>query len=242
MSVLYRTHGYALSGAVTRPFNEQIDVQAGLMGHGDGGHSTAQAEKFNHRNLVRFETAVGHSAGSHDPAANRHSSVASMTVEKLNILNMVTVEKVVSRINCNHAFNGKKSTEAEMLPFGSHIEGFKIGGFPVIFQLDHALLSTCATWKDIVAHCKPTPAPAPGTTFVCTLVKSVQYDCPGVTWDSKTGVLVVPDFGKIYVGMLACDSCKRRLTMLHFELGSAVQLTSRVGVVESNNVIPCPPC
>jgi hypothetical protein len=252
MGAVYRTNGYALAGTITRPFNEQIDVQAALIGHTDGGHAAVSAANFNHKHIVSFNSAAIHSAGSHDPADDCHHSVISARVEGLNVLNVLTVDRIVARINCKHPPSPKSQTpkstklpdvEPLMLPFGAHIEGLKIAGCPVDIQFDCDLLGKHATWQDIVDHCKPTPKPEPGAPFVCSLVKNVVSACPGVNWNPKTGALEVKDFGNIFLARLVLEPSRRWLTMLQLELGSAVQLVARVGSIENNNVCTtCPPC
>jgi hypothetical protein len=75
-----------------------------------------------------------------------------------------------------------------------------------------------------------------GSTYA-TLVKSINWagaPYPGARIDHHS--IVIPDFGKIFVGELLITDVSRRLTMLRFELGSPTGGDVACAEVESNGI------
>jgi hypothetical protein len=55
----------------------------------------------------------------------------------------------------------------------------------------------------------------------CTLVKSVEHDQPNVL-KTYGNVIIVPQFGKVFLGEMTVKSGTRHITMLRLELGSPI--------------------
>jgi hypothetical protein len=69
----------------------------------------------------------------------------------------------------------------------------------------------------------------------CSLVKQVQCAAPGVT--SYANVLIVPDFGTVYLAELLMLEHRRRVTMLRLQLGSPLDGTMEIGGGENNGAL-----
>src|SRR5579864_181915 len=61
---IYNGHGHALSGHITRPFDHQIEVQAGMSLPTTGGVGQSRVENFRFREYVSFSAAYTYVAGS----------------------------------------------------------------------------------------------------------------------------------------------------------------------------------
>ena len=58
-------------------------------------------------------------------------------------------------------------------------------------------------------------------TAPCTIVKKLECDCPDVTVHGHT--LRIPNFGRVFFGVLLASRGTRRLNMLQFDLGSPAE-------------------
>jgi hypothetical protein len=66
---------------------------------------------------------------------------------------------------------------------------------------------------------------------LCSLVQEIQGDCAGKSFGH---VLVIPEFGKVFLGELLLDHNSFHLIMLRFELGCPVQGCLGVGDTRTN--------
>jgi hypothetical protein len=71
-----------------------------------------------------------------------------------------------------------------------------------------------------------------GKLLPCSLVKQVQCASPGVT--SYANVLIVPDFGTVYLAELLMTENQRRLAVLRLDLGSPLAATMVVCTGDGN--------
>jgi hypothetical protein len=209
---LYHAHTTALAGTLRKPFSEHIETQAGSALSVTGGVSNSRVEKFRHRDMLScdaaYTTAVGHGEGG------LHTTLVTATVEYLNILNMVTADRVVTRIASRHKLDG---TEPSILTVGSHIDNLKIAGQPVEFEYDGDFLST---W-DTFAEAKTGAASKPGASvhdgmIGASIVKSIKAPA-GLTVENNR--IHFPEFGSIYLGELYIWRDRRKLTMMRLVLG-----------------------
>ena len=95
---LYRAHGLAAAGHLTSPHNEPIEIQAANALPSDGGHGVVGVENFRHRDVVSFASAHTQVTGVENTKDGKtfHHTLVSTTIEKLNILNIVTADTVVA--------------------------------------------------------------------------------------------------------------------------------------------------
>lgn len=232
---LYHAHGHALSGRIQRPFSEIVDAQAASSLPISGGHGSAAGKDFSHRNLLSFKTANTHVSGSEDSDGN-HTSMVSISVEGLNVMDVVTADRIVARIACHHK---PGDDEPSIVISGSHFDNLRIAGTPVTVAIDHDLFQRIDTFDSTLKEIdknkdfkqkaldpfytgKQLKKPAREGTLLCSCVKSLS-DVPGAAQDGHW--YVVPQFGKVFVGEVVSQYQKRRLTMLRIELGSPIQGT-----------------
>ena len=236
----YNAHGHALSGEVLRPFHETIEVQAAMSLPTRGGYGSARVENFRLKGAVSFRSASTQVMGSFDTHSKSHTTLVSTTIEGLNFLDMVTADRIVMRLAShfhldNDAAPPVVDKEPHILALGSHFVNLRIAGCPVRVEFDHELFLRIDTFealrKELDSNAgfrkmaldpyhtgHPQDPPKECGVVLCSLVKDIQIDCPGVT--RKGHVLTVPEFGKVYVAELIAEHSRRTLTMLRFELGS----------------------
>jgi hypothetical protein len=233
-SHVYSAYGHALSGRISRPLDHIIEVQAGMSLPSIGGIGNARVEDFRFRDFVSFKAAYTHVAGSMSDS-EVHTSLVTSTVEDLNVLDIVTADRVVTRLASRSKLHDK---EPQITVFGSKIENLRIAGCVTHIELEDKLFLRLKTFESIRKEFASNAefrkiAADPFLTgqskksidahgvVVCSLVKDMTIEkCPGV---KRIGhAFEVPEFGRVYVGELFAQHRKRTLTMLRLELGCPV--------------------
>jgi len=231
---LYHAHGHALSGRLTRPLDHVLEVQAGTSLPTIGGHGTTSANNFRFQDLISFRHAYTHVSGSQNEKDGSYTTQATSTIEDLNILDVVTADRVVARLSSER---GPKDDESHVLFLGSKFQNLRIAGTPVDVELNHELFQRMDTFQSFKKEFKSNSefrkmaedpfltgdkqnVPDPEGVLLCSLVKDMRTASAGV---KRVGhALEVPQFGKVYVGELHVENHRRAITMLRLELGSPV--------------------
>lgn len=230
---VYSAYGHALSGRITRPLDHIIEVQAGMSLPSIGGIGNARVEDFRFRDFVSFKTAYTHVAGSMSDS-EVHTSLVTSTIEGLNVLDIVTADRVVTRLASRSKNHDK---EPQITLFGSKIDNLKIAGCPIHIDFADELFLELTTFESIRKEFdsnakfrkiaadpfftgKPKKSIDAHGVVVCSLVKDIEFNCPGVK--RKGHALEVPEFGRVYIGEVFAQHRKRTVTMLRLELGCPV--------------------
>ncbi len=98
----FHAEGHALSGEFRHPLWSVIQAQASASLSTIGGHATAQVENFHHQDFVCFKSADTHISGKRR-RNDTFVTHASTVVKGLNILGMVTADRIVSRLTSVHS-------------------------------------------------------------------------------------------------------------------------------------------
>ncbi len=250
----YHACAHAFSGRFARPFDHLIDVQAASSLPVIGGHGNSRVENFQFREFVSFKKGYTHVSGAHQADDNSNNTLVTATLEGLNILDILTADRVVARLYSKHPAG---DAEGLVTMVGSKFENLKIAGYKVDVDLDCELFENIRTFKDAQKAFEKDAAfrkialdpfhtgrelqpQGPNGAFVCSLVKEMNTSCPCVT---RTGhSFYVHGFGKIFLGELMIVHGERTLTMIRLELGSAVSGSGSVSAATSNGrQYPPPP-
>jgi hypothetical protein len=136
---------------ITTPLREIIETQAPVTLSQHGGYCGASVEKFRHRNILRFESAHTEVTGSQThvgkDGGETYSTLARATVEGLDILGMVTADRVVA--HQVSTYNSKEDDEPSVKLIGSRFEGLKIAGIPIRVHLSVGTLDMHHRHKDL---------------------------------------------------------------------------------------------
>lgn len=244
----YHAHGHALSGSFTRPISRFIEAQAPTALPTIGGYGNARVENFRLDHHIQFNAGYSHVAGSKQQKDNKdfHTTLVAAVVEGLNLLDVVTADRVVLRLTGQHAH---PDDESQFSFLGSRFDNLRICGQPVEIELNDRLfvhLDTFAKVKKELETDKefkkiaedpyrsgtPTKLREGSGVVHCSLVKKIKTHAPGVTIDGH--MLVIPGFGRIYIGEAILSVNKRTVTMLRFELGSPIDGTGVVSQASIN--------
>ena len=201
----YHACAHALSGHLTRPLQHVIEVQAGTTLPTTGGHGSARTENFRFNQTVSVDAAYSEVSGSETKTEDEktiHTTVATAAVEKLNILDVVTADRIVSRVSSSfEGLHAKKPLEGQVLLVGSKFENLRIAGYQVEVELDHELFLELGAFATVQERFKPKGSKlrematealklrgvdlgspkelAPEGAFLCSVVKQVHFKDPG---------------------------------------------------------------
>jgi hypothetical protein len=113
-----------LGGYIEKPLPKNIPSQASGSLPAVGGHVTTRTEGFNFEDIVSCRSAYTRISGTQDEDGSWWTLVTSV-VEGLNILEVVTAERVVAQISVEHPADGGPP----LISFtGSRFERLQIGG------------------------------------------------------------------------------------------------------------------
>jgi hypothetical protein len=233
----FHAEGHALSGEFRHPLWSVIPAQASASLPTIGGHATAQAENFHHQDFVCFKSAHTHISGKRR-RDDTYVTHASTVVKGLNILDMVTADRIVSRLTSIHS---PQEPEGHIIAEDSRFEGLKISGEDVKVILRHDLLVKCKTFSDLTKGIagdkksgKIVALDEDRQVAICSLVEKIETKLKGV--DVKQHLIEVRNFGKIFLAEIFTDPGTRTLTMLRLELGSPHVAELAAGETRINGV------
>ena len=230
----YHANAHAFSGKFTRPFHEQIHVQAPSALPATGGHGSARVENFKFHEFISFKAGYTHVSGGYQEADGTNNTLVTSVLEGLNMLDVLTADRIVCRLYSKHHPN---DAEGRVTMHSSKFENLAICGHPVTIELDFGLFDGIQTYEaaqnaygnnaafqrvasDPFHTGRPLPAQGPNGAFLCSLVKGGQINLqvPDVTVSGHS--IYVPGFGTAYFAETFITHGTRSLTMLRFELGS----------------------
>jgi hypothetical protein len=239
---LYRAQGLVAGGFLQRPTDELIEPQGGASSLSiNGGYNSSRIENFRHRDIISIGSGYTVVSGRKSVDNERFETVVTSVVENLNILGIVTAERIVARIASFHP--DKDGAEPSITPLGSHIQGLRICGryvnFTCIadnfqgFETYHGLEQKIRS-HDVMKH---QIIDGRGWAEKGMLPLSLVQ---GVTWGNETcsslgrNTIEIPEFGVVHLPELIVSQQTRRLTMLRVELGCAVDGSFSAGDVEGD--------
>jgi hypothetical protein len=126
----------AVGGYLERPVERVVPLQAPLSLSPAGGYGAANAEPFQLEGILSFEAASTQVAGNlSKKEGHGWTTLVTSTLERLNVLDVVTADRVVAQISTEHPLVGYDPTVTFL---GTQFENLKIGGRPVevILNLD----------------------------------------------------------------------------------------------------------
>jgi hypothetical protein len=215
-----------LSGTLHQPLKHTIEPQANANLFHNGGYLSEHVGGFRVEGVLTFDKAYTQVAGNPGKKKRRGwSTLTTTVVEGLNVLEILTADRVVGQIITEHPLKGYVPRISFL---GTRIEGLKIAGFPVELKWDLDILGdkpaedhcysqhegVLSRVKDLVLGIgKPEELPAEVTeqynrlssnrkspgVVECSLVKKARGDYPGCTFGH---IIHVPDFGTIELAKL----------------------------------------
>jgi hypothetical protein len=216
-----------------------MDIQASVALPINGGTARASVENFRHRNVFSFRYAESSVVGSFSAKDNAYGTASTSVIEGVNILDVVTCDRIVNRITSKHD-KGSTNLESSYIVYGTYIENLRIGGYKIELDLATDMLSEYSTWDKLNQAYSSDPAtraeidklsyiPGNGTnlpvsktgTFGCTLARPPAKLPGGLVLKGHS--IYVPHFGTVHLCEYFASQYQRRLQMLHVDLGCSTE-------------------
>jgi len=252
----YHANAHVLSAVFTRPLQHLVEVQGASSLSTTGGHGSALVEDFRFQHFLSVKRGYTHVSGSPQEIEGKthFTTLATAVAEGLNILDVVTADRIVARFSSNHTLD---DTEPNFTLIGSKFENLQIAGCKTDVEIDVGFFQNIPTFEAAIKEYKSNsefrkmvgdpfesneawPDPERNGAILCSIVnlKKMNTACPGVT--RKGHCFIIPKFGKLFLGEILLQYGRRTLTMVRFELGSPVSATGTAIQLDSNGQ-PIPP-
>jgi hypothetical protein len=129
----HHADGVALGGRIEQPFDELIPVQSSLSLPAVGGHAAIRSERFQYRELISYKAAHTQVSGSAVTKDGPWTTLVTTSIEGLNVLNVVTADRVVARISTEHPAIGY---HPKISFLGTQFENLRVAGCTVTPEFD----------------------------------------------------------------------------------------------------------
>jgi len=228
---VYQAEAEAFSGNLTLPFVHEVKPPTYVKLGERGGYLSQHAENFRLGGAVSFRAAYVQVGGNPDTKTDHGwNTLATSVIEGLNVLDIVTADRIVSQISTDHPLIGYVPTATFL---GTRFENLRIAGHQVKLEMDLDMLGAkpkkdtgylndrdfqervTAQRKrlkglknlpaDIAAACTHDPPPPSSNkagSIKCSLVNQVEGGYPGRNFGHA---IDVPNFGKIYLATLTVE-------------------------------------
>jgi hypothetical protein len=130
----YHAEASALKGHLKQPISQEIEPQAHTKLPETGGYLAQRAELFKLESVISFRSAYTHVSGNlGDKPGAGHTTLTSTVVEGLNVLEVVTADRIVGQMITEHPLDGYIPSISFL---GTRIENLRIAGHPVQLEFD----------------------------------------------------------------------------------------------------------
>lgn len=259
----FHANAHILAGQLHLPLQQPIQPQEMATLSEDGGYLSQHSVRYNVEGVISFRKAYTQVAGHRDiKPGHGWTTVATSVIERLNILDVVTAERVVAQVSSEHPLEGY----VPIITFlGTRFENLRIAGHPVKLDLDPFLLGEkpanddgyaadsgfqqriSAQYEKLRSH-QNLPAEigerynrhpsslGPEEPIECSLVNHTEGSFPGRCFGH---VIDIPHFGKLYLATLRFEHSDfvpqtktPKKTLLRLNM-----LEARMGCIAHGNVV-----
>jgi hypothetical protein len=235
----FHAEATALHAQLQHPLTQEIKPQNFVKLGKEGGYLSEHAKDYRVEGVVSYKSAHTHVAGHESPKPDHGwVTLTTSSIERLNVLEVVTADRVVSQVSTEHPLVGHVPTVTFL---GTRFDNLRVGGVEVKFHVNPNLLflrpqgpdkpylgdadflrqiGSSATFpglqKQWDAHLQdPAKNSKPTERATGTLATGVSAG----PWKVTGNVIEVPEFGKIILAELIVDCDTFQLTMIRLEMG-----------------------
>jgi hypothetical protein len=144
---VYSASTYAISAEFERPKKHSLPPQAAVVLSASGGHGAHRTGGQKIDGLVSFEEAYSEVGGSFDDCHDIYTTHAWSVLEGVNVADMLTADRVVSRLAIYYPAHGKEEPSFDIT--GSYFDNLRIAGHKVEVKLDTLLLHQHDTYSKL---------------------------------------------------------------------------------------------
>ncbi|MGA8085857.1 MAG: hypothetical protein WCA10_01035 [Terracidiphilus sp.] len=226
---IYDAEAEALSGSLRLPLIQEVKPPTFVKLNERGGYLSQHAENYRLGGAVSFRSAYTQVAGNPDTKADHGwNTLCTSVIEGLNVLDIVTADRIVCQISTDHPLVGYVPTVTFL---GTRFDNLRIAGHTVKLDLDLNILGDkpkgdasytsnrdfikrVAAQRDHIQSQKNVPTDIskrynrlPAITakqgkIECSLVNQSEGGFPGRCFGNA---IDVPNFGKIYLAPLTLE-------------------------------------
>jgi hypothetical protein len=229
---------YGVSGRFLWPIQETIAVRPSVDLPPTGGFAKVHEKDYAFHQMLSFRSAYTEVSGSPNveevdgKKLNAENNLSLTVVDDFNLLHVIEIEKLVSRIT-TRAFEGTK--DIEIVLTGTRFEGFKILGIeckvklatdlflhhPTIPSIGDAHKENKNGFRDRFNNLTGTKELnfSPNGELFCTIVEKITPVEPTTEFTIERNVIDIPHIGKLYLGELTMCKTYKQLNMVRWELG-----------------------
>jgi hypothetical protein len=126
----YHAEATILTGDLYHPLKQEIKPQTSAKLADKGGYLSEHAEPYRLEGVISFDKAYTQVAGAEDPKGKDvgWSTLATTVIENLNVLEVITADRVVGQVATVHP---KVGYIPRIHFLGTRIEGLRVAGHPV---------------------------------------------------------------------------------------------------------------
>ena len=256
----FHAEATVLNAKLQHPLTGEIKPQNFIKLARDGGYLSEHAKDYRADGVVSFKSAHTHVAGHRGTKeGGGWITLVTSTIEQLNVLEVVTADRVVAQISTDHPLAGYIPSVTFL---GTRFENLRIAGEPVNVKLnlnilgpkpagDRPYLEDLAFLKQAGLTAPPPNVSAEWDKHIAarkvgqeTSKPSASVDCSlatGVTagpWKTSGNMIEVPNFGKIFLAELKVECETFHLTMIRLEMGciAAGSMTMATNITNGKTV------
>lgn len=135
----FHAEAHLVSGELEHPVKQKIERHTRVaLKDRKGGHLTRFTEDANIEGLVSFKRGNTRVSGStttkKDPANHGWITLATSVVERLNIVEVITADRIVSQVSTDHPFKDGHFPHVTFL--GSHFDNLRVNGVTLRLKLN----------------------------------------------------------------------------------------------------------
>lgn len=217
----YHAEAHVLNGTFHLPLSREIPEQAYVSLPAHGGYLAQNSGEFSVENVLSFRSAYTQVGGNRDvKKGHGWSTLVTSVIEGLNILEVVTADRIVAQIGTEFPLEGYVPSVTFL---ATRYENLRICGNPVSVELDldligpkpendvhynadpgfiarvcahHERMRRCSgVPQEIAARYNRLPTAEENRESIeCSLVKNISGEIPGCFYGN---VIDVPNFGKV---------------------------------------------
>jgi hypothetical protein len=247
----------SLGGFIEKPLQKIIPSQASVSLPPVGGHAATRTPAFNFEEIVSCRSAYTRVTGTQVAPDGPCSTTVTSVVEGLNILEVVTAERLVAQLSIEYPRDGRY---LEISLAGSRFDQLRLGGCDAFPRLNPTLLCAAKArialpalrqtgWEQAGKMINSaeeggdafpwvldrfgwmTREPEEGQCVLCSLVDGLDGAIPGTSFGHA---VEIPDFGRIFLGELLVCPGSVQFSLIRAELGCAVHGHVSGGMASGN--------
>jgi hypothetical protein len=135
----YHADANALGGQLEQPFARSVSTSSSVSLAAAGGSSSSRVERFDLEGLISFESARVSVTGVASKEDAGWRSVATASVEKLNILQVLTADRLVAQLSVTHFED--ENRPAEISFNGAQFVNLRLNGELLKLEWDPELMN-----------------------------------------------------------------------------------------------------